>query len=86
MYFPVFELHGWGKRFADQPQTMFRDSLEADSFRKTNTAGASHPEYAAEGPGRQECRALFAVFRENMRVSIATWGKKRYNHLRKCWT
>ena len=86
MYFPIFELRGWGKRFADQPQTMFRDSLETDSFRKTNTAGASHPEYAAEGPGRQKCRALFTDMRKNTWVSIATWGKKRYNKPRKCWT
>ncbi len=25
MYFPVSELHGWGKRFADQPQTIYSE-------------------------------------------------------------
>ena len=76
MYFPVFELHGWGKRFADQPQTMFRDSLEADGFRQANTAGASHPEYAAEGPGRQECRAFFCGFSGKYAGEHCNMGQK----------
>ena len=25
MYFPIFELHGWGKRFADQPQSIYSE-------------------------------------------------------------
>ena len=25
MYFPIFKLHGWGKRFAAQPQTIYSE-------------------------------------------------------------
>ena len=25
MYFPLSELNGWGKRFADQPQTIYSE-------------------------------------------------------------
>lgn len=41
MYFPISELHGWGKRFAVQPQTIYSEvpltvvlrPLVSDSFR-----------------------------------------------------
>ena len=34
MYFPVSELHGWGKRFAAQPQTIYSEvpSLRGESI------------------------------------------------------
>ena len=28
MYFPISELHGWGKRFAVQPQTIYSEFLK----------------------------------------------------------
>ena len=40
MYFPIFELHGWGKRFADQPQSI---RSEIPKGRKTGRSKRNAP-------------------------------------------
>lgn len=40
MYFPIFELRGWGKRFADQPQSI---CSEIPKGRKTGRSVRNAP-------------------------------------------
>ena len=41
MYFPIFELRGWGKRFADQPQSI---CSEIPKGRKTGRSVRNAPQ------------------------------------------